>query len=83
MTDSAILYHLYGTDGCHLCEDAEQLCIQLLGSNNYKYVDIIDDETLLELFRISIPVLEKLSDGSTLYWPFDLPQLQEFICGTD
>lgn len=83
MNETKHTYHLYGTDGCHLCELAEHLCQQLLTKKQYRYVDIIDSPELLELYRISIPVLERLTDGKTLNWPFDLQQLQEFIRGTN
>ncbi|WP_371372287.1 glutaredoxin family protein [Thalassotalea aquiviva] len=76
-------YHLYGTQGCHLCELAEQLCNQVLATEEYKYLDIVDSPKLVELYSISIPVLERLDNGNTLFWPFNLEQLQEFICGTD
>lgn len=83
MSDNQIKYYLYGTDGCHLCELAEQLCVQVLSNDEYSYVDIIDSPSLIERYSISIPVLERLTDGNTLYWPFDLQKLQEFIRGTN
>jgi hypothetical protein len=58
---------LYGTIGCHLCEDAEQV-LQTLGLS-FESIDIMDDNALLEKFGVSIPVLEK-PDGY-LYWPFN------------
>ncbi|OUS32810.1 hypothetical protein A9Q98_00565 [Thalassotalea sp. 42_200_T64] len=77
------IYNLYGTEGCYLCELAEALCVQLINNDNYQYVDIIDDTKLVELYSTSIPVLEHLPTNLALYWPFDLQQLQEFICGTN
>lgn len=63
---------LYGTLGCHLCEDAERV-LQALALT-YKTIDIIDDNRLLEKFATSIPVLE--GDGKTyLYWPFNENQV--------
>ena len=76
-------FNLYGTDGCHLCEIAEDLCKQVFTAQQYCYVDIIDSVQLIELYSISIPVLEHLTSGNTLFWPFDLQQLQEFIRGTN
>ena len=76
-------YYLYGTEGCHLCEDAEQLVLQVMSNNEFKHVDIIDDPHLVELYSTSIPVLAHVAANIALYWPFDLQQLQEFIRGTN
>lgn len=63
---------LYGTLGCHLCDDAERV-LQALGLT-YKTIDIIDDNRLLEKFATSIPVLENAGE-SYLYWPFNETQV--------
>ncbi|NMP15263.1 glutaredoxin family protein [Thalassotalea sp. Y01] len=76
-------YALYGTEGCHLCDDAQALCDMVLSNQGYRLVDIVDDEKLVELYATSIPVLEHLPSHVALYWPFDFQQLQEFIRGTD
>ncbi|TRX56799.1 glutaredoxin family protein [Thalassomonas sp. M1454] len=83
MIEQQISYNLYGTEGCHLCELALELCKQAEIGTQCSYIDIIDSPTLVELYRISIPVLERLDNNQTLFWPFDLQQLQEFICGTN
>ncbi|WP_371189459.1 glutaredoxin family protein [Thalassotalea maritima] len=75
-------YALYGTEGCHLCDDAAALCDMLI-KDKYQQIDIIDDETLVALYSTSIPVLEHIESHVALYWPFDYRQLQEFIRGTD
>lgn len=63
---------LYGTLGCHLCEDAERV-LQTLGLP-YQGIDIIEDNRLLEKFATSIPVLD--NGGETyLYWPFSEAQV--------
>lgn len=72
-------FNLYGTEGCHLCEDALTLCLSLMPAEDIKVVDIIDDEKLLELYRISIPVLERLSDQEKLFWPFEQAQVLELL----
>jgi predicted RNA-binding protein len=72
-------FNLYGTEGCHLCEDALALCMTVMPAEKVSVIDIIDDETLLELYRISIPVLERLSDQQKLYWPFDQAQVLELL----
>jgi glutaredoxin len=60
-------YTLYSTWGCHLCEKAEVLLTA--AGIEFKVVDIIDDEQLLQQFRVHIPVLA--AGGKLLYWPFD------------
>lgn len=62
---------LLGTVGCHLCEEAEHI-LQTLHVP-YQYVDIIEDEKLLEAYQTSIPVLLMRTDNDekTLSWPFN------------
>lgn len=75
----SVKFNLYGTDGCHLCEDALALCQQVMPEAEINVIDIIDDEKLVELYRISIPVLERLSDQTQLFWPFDQRQILELL----
>ncbi|KQT44056.1 MULTISPECIES: glutaredoxin family protein [unclassified Methylophilus] len=71
---------LYGTLGCHLCEDAERV-LQALALT-YKTIDIIDDNQLLEKFETSIPVLK--GTGETyLYWPFNETQVFTWLNSKD
>lgn len=72
-------FNLYGTEGCHLCEDALAMCEQVMPEADINVVDIIDDEKLVELYRISIPVLERLSDQAKLFWPFEQKQILELL----
>lgn len=72
-------FTLYGTDGCHLCEDALALCLAVMPGTDVRIVDIIDDENLVEMYRISIPVLERLSDHEKLFWPFSQEQILELL----
>lgn len=72
-------FNLYGTEGCHLCEEALALCLSLMPKAQVTVVDIIDDETLVALYRISIPVLERLSDQKKLFWPFSQEQVLELL----
>lgn len=66
---------LLGTQGCHLCEQAEHL----LQSKQwpYEYVDIIDHENLLTDYGQHIPVLllGGLESDKKLFWPFNAEQL--------
>lgn len=72
-------YILYSTDGCHLCEQAWQLCQQLGLGEQVQVVDIVYDDSLSEQYGVHIPVLKQLSSQQQLFWPFDQQQLAEFI----
>ncbi|QDP01384.1 glutaredoxin family protein [Thalassotalea sp. PS06] len=77
--------YLYGTEGCHLCEMAMELCQQspLIENDELVYRDIIDDPLWLERYKLTIPVIEVEGQQQVLGWPFDLQQLNEFINGNN
>jgi len=68
---------LYGTDGCHLCEEA----VLLLQVANIEFTeqDIVDDEQAMQQYAVRIPVLLHQASGTELGWPFGIEQLQHFI----
>ncbi|MDP8566592.1 glutaredoxin family protein [Methylophilus aquaticus] len=68
---------LYGTVGCHLCDDAERLLISL--ELAYQYADIIDDDSLFEQFATSIPVLCDAAKREPLYWPFTTLEITDWL----
>jgi len=63
---------LYGTSGCHLCDEAQVLLNTI--KNQFLFtlemVDIADDESLVKTYGIKIPVLIH-SNKSELSWPFN------------
>ncbi len=67
---------LYGTEFCHLCEQAEALLLAIGVSADY--IDIADDDALIESYGTRIPVLRR-EDGAELGWPFDAEALQRFV----
>jgi len=75
---------LYGTLGCHLCEEAEALLAPLLNeiACEIECVDIADDDALLERYGESIPVLRRLSDDGEMNWPFDTADAWTFLSVT-
>ena len=80
----AVLFHLYSSEGCHLCEQALALIVDIIPDHQIKVVDIIDNEiegekNLVKLYGVHIPVLERLSDNTTLFWPFEQSQVVELI----
>jgi glutaredoxin len=74
---------LYGTEGCHLCDEARDLLDLVLSSKgesiDYPYIDIADDDQLLELYGESIPVIKAIQSSKQLGWPFDSIKLIEFL----
>lgn len=68
---------LFGTEGCHLCEDAEQLLLQ--AGLAFEKQDILDNEQTLQRYAIRIPVLRHSISELELGWPFNTLQLQDFI----
>lgn len=71
---------LFGTEGCHLCEEAEML-IRAAGIVSGKQ-DILDDEQWQTLYAIRIPVLLHVLSGLELTWPFSAEQLTAFVAST-
>ena len=76
-------YTIFGTDGCHLCEDAQALLAQVVEHIpvTVYYEDIAEDEALVELYGVRIPVLRHDESGDELGWPFDLPGLANWLAG--
>ncbi len=83
-------YNLYGSEGCHLCEQALEICLTVLSSELLCQIDIVEQEevaheeqTLVELYGVHIPVLEKLNDDSSknikLFWPFNQEQVTQLV----
>jgi len=68
---------LYGTTCCHLCEEAEAILREV--GIEADYVDIADDDELLEKYGIRIPVLKRVDAGAELGWPFDASAISQFL----
>ncbi|OAI17293.1 glutaredoxin [Methylomonas lenta] len=68
---------LFGTEGCHLCEDAEHLLLQ--AGLNFEIQDIINNDKAMQRYAIRIPVLVHTPSELELSWPFNAEQLQDFI----
>lgn len=64
---------LYGTVGCHLCDEAEHMLQQVAAARGleWRYVDIADSDVLVERYGERIPILQAES-GQELSWPFSL-----------
>lgn len=73
---------LYGTLGCHLCEVAEALLVDVLQHHSdwqVECIDIADSDALMACYGERIPVLRRLRDDAELGWPFDREQLLAFL----
>ena len=73
---------LFGTSGCHLCEQAELIVINCLSNNKeltIETIDIAENEQWQEQYAIRIPVLYHLETKKDLGWPFNQAQVKEFI----
>jgi hypothetical protein len=69
---------LFGTSGCHLCEQAEVI-VNACVPEGVEYVDIAEQEQWIERYGLRIPVLCDLESGRELGWPFDLVEVNDFI----
>ncbi len=70
---------LYTTAGCHLCEQAETLLVQLLDRQWWQLqpVEIATNSELMARYGTSIPVLA--SGRRTLGWPFTAADVIAFL----
>ena len=77
-------FNLYSSDGCHLCELALLICQPLITDNTLRIVDIVEDEKLVELYGVHIPVLECVIANDSretlkLFWPFTAEQVSQLL----
>jgi hypothetical protein len=72
-----INFILFGTSGCHLCDEAEFILAEFkhLGIET---VDIAEHEEWQEKYAIRIPVLYHPETKRELGWPFSQQQVQLF-----
>jgi glutaredoxin-related protein len=68
---------LYGTEFCHLCEEAEAILREV--GIEADHIDIAEDDELLEKYGIRIPVLKRVDTGAELGWPFDALAVSQFL----
>ncbi len=70
---------LFGTVGCHLCDEAEGIAAPIARRLGYRlrYCDIADDPQASAEMETRIPILEY--DGRQLCWPFDAARLYRFL----
>ena len=66
---------LYGTEGCHLCHDAQEVLKR--AGVSWQDVDIVDHDDLLSRYETRIPVLSQA--GRELDWPFQPDDVQQWL----
>jgi len=70
---------LYSTLGCHLCKQAQAIIYLCLEPDiDLTVVDIADDEQLMEMYGVRIPVVKKQNSDRELEWPFDEQQFRSW-----
>ena len=73
---------LFGTSGCHLCEQAEQIinyCLPNYFELTIETIDIAEQEQWQEQYAVRIPVLYHPETKRELSWPFDEAEVEGFI----
>lgn len=71
---------LFSTSACHLCDQAKDLIVPLLGSGEVlEVVDISESDELIERYGIRIPVVLREDTGAEIGWPFDASRFREFL----
>jgi len=68
---------LLTTEGCHLCEQALEVIHRAAPGLTLEWVDIAEDDALLEQYGERIPVLR--CGRRELGWPFSLLDVRQFI----
>ena len=72
---------LYTTEGCHLCEKAEEILLPLANEFHFKIekVEISDDGYLVDIYGTRIPVIKMDAEPEDLGWPFDRHDVIEYL----
>lgn len=79
-----MLLQLFGTSGCHLCEQAEAIVdayCRVHADVSINHIDIAEHPQWQPEYAIRIPVLQEPESKSELNWPFDLANVNHFITG--
>ena len=74
---------LFGTAGCHLCEEAEALLQRAIARESREFkletLDVADNSAWLDRYGVRIPVLRNPDTGAELEWPFGPDELHKFL----
>ncbi len=71
----------YTTAGCHLCEFAAEVLkyLQRERTIDVQSCDISENEELIALYGIRIPVVKNPETAEEIGWPFDVEQLAKLL----
>ena len=71
----------FTTQGCHLCEQAEEMLVFLQERYVFKLVviDIATDQQLMEKYGLSIPVLLNTQSNEHICWPFNADKIMSLL----
>ncbi|ABM60905.1 glutaredoxin family protein [Halorhodospira halophila] len=74
---------LYGTSGCHLCEEARELIDRyaVYTALQVHEADVLEHFPDTPELQERIPFLESEQIGSRLFWPFDTADLHQWLQG--
>ena len=74
---------LFGTAGCHLCEEAEGLLQLAIARESREFtlktLDVADNSLWLDRYGMRIPVLRNPASDAELEWPFGPVELHKFL----
>ncbi|WP_374088836.1 glutaredoxin family protein [Methylomicrobium lacus] len=74
---------LLGTEGCHLCEEAQEIvaaCLEQIGPGiEIESIDIAEQAEWQPDYALKIPVLLEPESRRELGWPFDQHQATHFL----
>lgn len=71
---------LFGTLGCHLCEQAEAVVLPLVERGLLvELMDVADRPEWVDDYGLRIPVLRRVDTGAELDWPFETEQVVWFL----
>jgi hypothetical protein len=74
---------LLGTEGCHLCEEAQEIifaCMNEIAPDfQIESIDIAEHPEWQSEYAIKIPVLLEPASRRELGWPFDYAQAIHFL----
>ncbi|MEY2681109.1 MAG: hypothetical protein RL661_1340 [Pseudomonadota bacterium] len=74
---------LYGTSGCHLCDEARDLLDEALHqqgkSIDLVLVDVADRDESMARYGLRIPVLRHANSDRELDWPFGPSEVRHFL----
>ena len=74
---------LLGTQGCHLCDEAEAIVRSYLLNKSrlidLEIVEIAEQVHWQEHYAVHIPVLYDLETKKDLFWPFEKKDVNRFV----